>query len=87
MNWRAVAVVLAGFVFLFSFLYWGLNTAEKGINELLALDAASLRAFNLSLEKDGVSILFAGRFYFFDHGHCLDFLSSFADIIMNVFRR
>ncbi|NLX91941.1 MAG: hypothetical protein GXZ07_10255 [Firmicutes bacterium] len=87
MSWRAVVVVLAGFVCLFSFLYWGLNTAEKGINELLALDGASLQAFSLSLEKDVVSILFAGRCYFFDRGRFLDFFSYLTDIIMNGFYR
>jgi len=75
LNWKTVLVVLIGFVGLIVFLYWGLNTAERGIHELLAADETPIPVFRFILEEKGVSILFAGRSYFLDCHRCLDFFS------------
>ena len=55
MNWRALAIVFTGFAGLLVFLYWGLNTAERGIQELLAVETP-LKVFSCTFEEKGISI-------------------------------
>ena len=55
-------VVLLGLATLLAFLYVGLNTAERGTQELVGLNIDS-RALCFTTEEEGLIITFAGRNY------------------------
>lgn len=76
MNWKAAAFVFIGLAGLLLFLYCGLNTAERGITELLALEETPLRVLSLALEENGILITFAGRCYFFDCRRYMDIYTN-----------
>jgi len=68
---KPLAFFFLGILLLIVFLYWGLNTAEKGMQEILALEgpSASLR-FELTDEE--LLITFAGDHYLLPYKSCLE---------------
>ncbi len=70
-----LAMYLLGLFLLFGVLYFGLNTVEHGIRELMALDEPA-RSFILSRDNGVLIVTFAARDYVIPYGPYVDMLYS-----------
>ena len=57
-------IALAFFLFVLTAVYLGLNTAEKGIQELMGLDEGP-GAIYLEVNEEGITFTWAGNEYVF----------------------
>ena len=68
---RPLAFFLLGTLLLFLFLSWGLNTAEKGIQEILAIEGPPA-SLDFKLTDGELLITFAGDNYYLPYRSCLE---------------
>lgn len=68
---KPLAFFFLGTLLLVLFLYWGLNAAEKGIQEILALEGPS-ESLDFTLTDGGLLITFAGDNYLLPYRSCLE---------------
>lgn len=57
---KSLAFFIFGLMIFLMIVYWGLNTVEKGIQHVLALESTA-QALQFELTEEGFLLTFAGR--------------------------
>ncbi|MDO9534313.1 MAG: hypothetical protein Q7J85_03050 [Bacillota bacterium] len=68
---KPLAFFFLGILLLVLFLSWGLNTAERGMQEILALEGP-LASLDFKLTDGELLITFAGDNYYLPYRSCLE---------------